>query len=106
MEQPYKLYKMKKDIIDFLGNLGITWKYLANGVIGGAAWSFHTKSDIFDSIRQIFIGGMVAGFTTPLIAERVGIKLVGFLSYVVGVVGMVAIDYTYKLVVRKLKHLL
>jgi hypothetical protein len=63
---------MKKELIDFLGNLGITWKYLANGVIGGAAWSFHTKSDIFDSIRQIFIGGMVAGFTTPLIAERGG----------------------------------
>jgi hypothetical protein len=94
---------MKKEFIDFLSFLGITSKYLINGFIGGAIWAIHNRANIWDALRQIVIGGIVAGYCTDIIATRVDVHFMGFISFVIGIIGMALIDTLYKSVLKKIK---
>lgn len=99
---------MKNDFdsfISFLSELGIGWKYLINGLIGGVVYAVYNKSKFWDAIRQVFIGGMVSAYSTPLIASKLSIDYVGFLSFVIGLVGMVVIDSIIKWIIKKIKLL-
>lgn len=97
---------MKFDILHFLDELGLVWKYAINGLIGGLIWSMYKKSNFWESFRQIFIGGVVSGYFTPVIvfkAEMKDMSLIGFTSFVVGMLGMVIVDSIYKYAVRLIK---
>jgi hypothetical protein len=96
---------MKNEIVSFLAQLGLAGKYLINGFIGGFVWSVYTKSNFWESVRRVIVGGLVSGYTTPFIVEKTSVKDAGFISFVVGMIGMVLIDYIYKWLVGKLKLL-
>lgn len=89
---------MKNDLIRMLDELGIVFKYLINGLIGGFIWSLYKKSKFWEAVRQIFIGGVVSGYFTPIIVGKgdLPIEAVGFTSFIIGMMGMVIIDSTYK----------
>lgn len=91
--------------LSFLNDLGIGWKYLFNGLIGGVVYAVYNKSKFWDAVRQVFIGGMVSAYTTPLIAEKLSLSYVGFLSFVIGTVGMVILDSLIKWIIKKVKLL-
>ncbi len=88
--------------------LGIAWKWALNGLIGALVWALHTKSKLWDAVRQVFIGSVVAGYCTPAIAEKmnIGINYICVLSFTIGMLGMVIIDTLYKGLLKKIKLLL
>lgn len=97
---------MKNDIWEafttFLGNLGIVWKYLVSGLIGATVWAIYRKEKFFSALRQIIIGGLISGYFTPVIVKRASLELeyAGFISFVIGMLGMVLIDLAYKYAVN------
>ena len=96
---------MRNDFFSFFDQLGLVGKYLVNGSIGGLVWSIYKKANLWQAIRQIFVGGIVSGYTTSFIIERMSGKDAGFISFVVGMIGMVFIEVLYKWTVSKLKLL-
>lgn len=98
-------YQMKNEFVEFLESLGIGWKYLINGLIGGVIWSMYKKSKFWESLRQVVIGGVVSAYSTPVILAKTGMDLafVGFTSFIVGMMGMIIVDNIYKYVLDKIK---
>jgi hypothetical protein len=96
---------MKIDVISLLAQLGIAWKYLVNGVIGGAVWAIHSGAKFWDGVRQIIVGGLVAGYFTPVIAEKLNMTYTGFISFVIGIIGMAVVDTIYLWTVKKVRLL-
>lgn len=96
---------MKNDLIRMLEDFGIVFKYLINGLIGGFIFSLYKKSKFWESVRQIIIGGIIAGYFTPVIISQTQMDMnyVGFTSFVVGMTGMVIIDSIYKYVASRFK---
>lgn len=96
---------MKNEFFRMLDELGIAFKYLLNGLIGGFIFSLYKRSKFWEAVRQIVIGGVVAGYFTPVIVQRTDMDMnyVGFTSFVVGMTGMVIIDSIYKYVVVRFK---
>lgn len=96
---------MKHDFFKMLDDLGIAIKYLINGLIGGFIFSLYKRSKFWEAVRQIVIGGFVAGYFTPVIVKRteMDMSFVGFTSFVVGMTGMVIIDSIYKYVATRVK---
>lgn len=96
---------MKQLSLDFLNDLGLVWKYAINGLIGGLIWSMYEKSKFWVAVRQIIIGGIVSGYTTPAIVTytKMDLSFVGFTSFVIGMLGMVIIDSTYKRIIKLIK---
>jgi LytS/YehU family sensor histidine kinase len=96
---------MKYTIIHLLDDLGLVWKYALNGLIGGLIWSMYKKSKFWESFRQIIIGGIVSGYFTPVIVAKssMDMSLVGFTSFVIGMLGMVIVDSIYKYAVKLIK---
>lgn len=96
---------MKDNFLDFLNELGIVWKYALNGLVGGFIWSMYKKSKFWEAFRQIIIGGVVAGYVTPIIVSSTNLKMetVGFTAFVIGMMGMVIIDSIYKYLVGVIK---
>lgn len=97
---------MKLEIVKFLEEIGIGYKYLINGFVGALVWSIYKKMRFLEAVRQIAIGSIVAGYITPLIAykEEIPVELMSALSFVVGMMGMIIIDSIYKYVVLKVKQ--
>lgn len=91
---------MKNGFIQMLAELGIVLKFLINGLIGGFIWSLYKKSKFWESVRQILIGGIVAGYLTPVLSDKFSLdeSQTGFMSFTVGMTGMVIIDSVYKYV--------
>lgn len=87
---------MKNEFLRILEELGIAFKYLINGLIGGFVWSVYKKSKFWEGVRQIFIGGMVSGYFTPIVSKTLPTAAAGFTSFVIGMMGMVTIDSLYK----------
>lgn len=102
---------MKNEVFSNLDNLGIGLKYLINGSIGAIIWAIYRKARIVEAIRQVIIGGVVAGYFTPVVIAKTNMQMefVGFTSFVVGMLGMVIIDSIYKtavpFVVEKVKKI-
>lgn len=96
---------MKNEFLTFLDDLGIAWKFVINGLIGGAIWSLYKKLNFWPAVRQIIIGGTVAGYTTPFIISKVSPEYAGFISFVLGITGMAVIEIIYKWGVEKLRSL-
>lgn len=96
---------MKNELFHFLDDIGLAWKYALNGLIGGLIWSMYKKSKFWTAFRQIFIGGIVSGYFTPVIVQKssMDMALVGFTSFVIGMLGMVIVDSIYKYVVQLIK---
>ena len=96
---------MKFNILEFLDNLGLVWKYAINGFIGGFIWSMYRKSKFLESLRQVIIGGIVSGYFTPVIVSKTNmdLSLIGFTSFVIGMLGMVVVDSLYKYVAKLIK---
>lgn len=94
---------MKNDFFKFLEDLGIGYKYIINGFIGSVVWSFYKKLKFLEALRQVFIGSLVAGYVTPLIAhaESIPPEFLSALSFVVGMMGMIIIDTIYKYIKNK-----
>lgn len=98
---------MRFDILKFLEDTGIEYRYLINGFIGALVWSLYKKLKFTEALRQILIGSIVAGYITPLVAykEAIPIEYMAALSFIVGMMGMVIIDSIYKYIVNKIKEL-
>ena len=96
---------MKYDIFTLLDSIGFIWKYAINGLVGGLIWSMYKKSKFWEAFRQIIIGGVVSGYFTPVIIlkSNMDMSLVGFTSFVVGMLGMVIVDSLYKYIVKTIK---
>ena len=101
------LLKMKFDVLKFLEDIGIGYKYLINGFIGAVIWAAYKKLRFWEAMRQILIGSVMAGYITPLIAykEDIPLELTAALSFVVGLMGMVIVDSIYKYIITKAKQL-
>lgn len=99
--------KMKFDVLKFLEDIGIGYKYLINGFIGAILWAAYKKLKFWEAMRQILIGSIMAGYVTPLIAykENIPVEMSAGLSFIVGMMGMVIIDSIYKYVVNKAKQI-
>lgn len=91
---------------EMLLDLGIAVKFLINGLIGGVVWSVYKKSKLIDALRQIFIGGIVSAYATPVIIHYTSLsdEILGFTSFVIGMTGMVILDSIYTKVVEKVKN--
>lgn len=100
-------YNMKNEFVKFLEDMGIGWKFVINGFIGATVWSLFKKSKFLEALRQILIGSLVAGYLTPLIANREGIpqEFLASLSFIIGMLGMIIIEYPYLYLAGKLKQL-
>ena len=100
-----KTYTMKNEFLRVFDDLGIAFKYLLNGLIGGFIFSLYKRSKFWESVRQIIIGGIVAGYFTPVIVTRTEMNMnyVGFTSFVIGMTGMVIIDSIYKYVASRVR---
>lgn len=96
---------MKIDIISLLDQLGLAWQNLVNGFVGAAVWALHKKMKFWSALRQIFIGGVVAGYSTPFISKETSVQAAGFLSFVLGVIGMVLVENLYQWASKKIKLL-
>lgn len=98
---------MKFDVLKFLEDIGIGYKYLINGFIGAILWAAYKKLKFWEAMRQILIGSIMAGYVTPLIAykENIPVEMSAGLSFIVGMMGMVIIDSIYKYVVKKAKQI-
>lgn len=96
---------MKHDFLQFLDGVGFIWKYALNGLVGGLIWSMYKKSKFWEAFRQIIIGGVVSGYFTPVIVAKssMDLSLVGFTSFVIGMLGMVIVDSIYKYCVKLIK---
>jgi len=96
---------MKSNFFNFLSDIGIAWKYLINGLIGGFIWSLYKKSKFGEALRQIIIGGIVSGYFTPVVVVKFGmdLSLIGFTSFIIGMLGMVIIDSAYKYAIGNYK---
>ena len=96
---------MKDELLHFLSELGLVWKYTINGLIGGLIWSMYKKSKFWEAFRQIIIGGVVSGYFTPVIVSKTNTDLsfIGFTSFVIGMLGMVIIDSIYKYVIKLIR---
>ena len=96
---------MDNGFLKFLSDIGIDYKYVLNGFIGAIIWSIYKKLKFWDAVRQVFIGSVVAGYVTPLIAykENIPITYVSALSFIVGMMGLVIVDSIYKYIVNKIK---
>lgn len=96
---------MKNDFFKMMEDLGIVFKYLINGLIGGFILSLYKRSKFFEALRQILIGGIVAGYFTPVVIEKTGMNMsfVGFTSFVIGMTGMIIIDSVYKYVASRFR---
>jgi hypothetical protein len=96
---------MKSNLINLLGDIGIAWKYLINGLIGGFIWSLYKKSKFGEALRQIIIGGIVSGYFTPVVVIKfsMDLSLIGFTSFIIGMLGMVIIDSAYKYAIGNYK---
>jgi hypothetical protein len=93
------------NLLEFLNDLGIGWRYLLNGLIGAIVWSIYKKLRLIEALRQILIGSIVAGYITPLIAykEAIPIEYMAALSFIIGMMGMIIIDGIYKYIVGKVR---
>lgn len=89
---------MKNTIFSLFNDLGLVWKYAINGLIGGFIWSLYKKSQFWEALRQIIIGGVVSGYFTPVVVAKsnMDLSLIGFTSFIIGMLGMVIIDSAYK----------
>jgi uncharacterized membrane protein YeaQ/YmgE (transglycosylase-associated protein family) len=89
---------MKFSLLDFLNDLGLVWKYAINGLIGGFIWSLYKKSKFWEGFRQVIIGGVVSGYFTPVVVTKfqMDLSLIGFTSFIIGMLGMVIVDSAYK----------
>jgi hypothetical protein len=98
---------MRYDVLRFLQDTGIEYRYLINGFIGAIVWSLYKKLKFTEALRQILIGSIVAGYITPLVAmkESIPIEYMAALSFIIGMMGMVIIDSIYKYIVNKVKEL-
>jgi hypothetical protein len=96
---------MRSEIINILDQLGLAWQNLVNGFIGAAIWAIHKKTKFWNAVRQIFIGGIVAGYATPFISKEISVREMGFLSFVIGTIGMVIVDNLYIWASKKIKLL-
>ena len=96
---------MKNEIVDFLGQLGLAWQNIINGVIGAAIWTIHRKTKFWAGVRQIFVGGIVAGYCTPFISKEISVRETGFLSFVLGTIGLVILENIYQWIAKKIKLL-
>lgn len=94
---------MKNDIFSALEQFGLIGKYLFNGLVGGLIWAIYKKAKFWEAIRQVFVGGIVSAYTTPFIAEKLSLKDAGFISFVIGMIGMVIVEIIWKWGVSKLK---
>ena len=96
---------MKNDIFNFFDSLGLVWKYMINGLVGGFIWSLYKKAKFWEALRQIIIGGVVSGYFTPVIVSKyhMDLSLIGFTSFIIGMLGMVIIDSAYKYVAGNYK---
>lgn len=94
---------MKTDFFQVLQTLGISWQNLVNGLIGGLVWSVYKRSKFYVALRQIFIGGIVSAYVTPFVASKTNLPATGFLSFVIGMIGMVVLDTLYNWAVKKIK---
>ena len=92
-----------KSVTEFFSDLSV--KYLINGIVGATVWSIYKKSKFLDALRQIFVGGIIAGYATPIIADKLSAPFVGFLSFTVGMTGMIVIDVIYNWFIKKIKLL-
>lgn len=88
---------MKNEFVVFLEKLGLSWPYLVNGLIGGTIWAIYKKEKWLDAVRQIIIGGAVSGYATPVIIAKtsMSLSLTGFVSFTIGVAGLVLLDGLY-----------
>jgi uncharacterized membrane protein len=100
-----KFLKMKIDILHLLDQLDLAWQNLVNGFVGATIWAIHKKTKFWSAVRQIFIGGIVAGYSTPFISKEISVRETGFLSFVLGTIGMVIVDYLYVWASKKIKLL-
>lgn len=96
---------MKNDFLSFFAQLGLVWKYVVNGAVGGLVWSIYKKSKFWEAFRQVFVGSIVSGYATPFIVEQFSVKDAGFISFVVGMIGMVIVEIIYKWGAKKIKLL-
>lgn len=96
---------MKSNFLNFLNDLGLVWKYALNGFIGGFIWSLYKKSKFWEAFRQVIIGGVVSGYFTPVIVAKsqMDLSLIGFTSFIIGMLGMVIVDSAYKYVLTNYK---
>jgi hypothetical protein len=96
---------MKNTLLHFLEQLGVPLNYVINGLIGGFIWSIYKKEKFWSSVRQIVIGGVIAGYFTPVIIARTDLSspYIGFTSFIIGMLGMVLIDSFYKYALKWLK---
>src|SRR5260221_1057649 len=92
---------MRNYIFSTLSSIGLSLKYLINGFIGGFVWAIYKKYKFWESVRQVIVGSLVSGFMTPFIAEKTSINDAGFISFGIGMIGMVAIEVIYKWFVGK-----
>lgn len=96
---------MRYDFFAFFDRIGLIPSYLLNGFVGGLVWAVYNKSKFWESVRQVFIGMIVSGYCTPFIIEKTSINYAGFISFSLGVVGMVLVELLYGWAVKKLKLL-
>ncbi len=96
---------MKENFLHLLDDLGLVWKYVINGLVGGLIWSMYKKSKFSEAFRQVIIGGIVSGYFTPVVVikSNMDMSLVGFTSFIVGMLGMVIIDSAYKYLAGNIK---
>lgn len=90
--------KVQDNFFSFLDHLGLVWRYAVNGLVGGFIWSVYKKSKFLESFRQILTGGVVSGYFTPVIVQKthMDLSMIGFTSFIIGMLGMVIIDTIYK----------
>ena len=101
-----KTETMKNEFVGFLDSLGIAWKFAINGLIGGAVWSLYKKVNFWTAVRQVIVGGIVSGYTTPfIISKGLSVESAGFISFVLGITGMTVVEVIYKSGINKLKTL-
>lgn len=95
----------KNGLIEFLDKLGLVWNFALNGLIGGVIWSIYKKSKFWESVRQMVVGSIIAGYLTPVIKAKTNMsdELMGCTSFVVGMLGMVIVDSIYKYVAKLIK---
>lgn len=100
-----KRINMRIEFVNLLNQLGLAWTDLCNGFIGATIWAIHKKTKFWAAVRQIFIGGTVAGYSTPFLSKEFSIKETGFFSFVIGIVGLVVLENVYQWASKKIKLL-
>jgi hypothetical protein len=93
------------NIFNLLDQLGLAWQNLINGFVGAAIWAIYKKTKFWNAVRQIFVGGIVAGYSTPFLSKELSVRETGFLGFVVGTIGMLIIENLYTWASKKIKLL-